>query len=249
MSALYVAVMVVGLVGMIICSKKRATNPAMQPLSFVLFLVVLAGAFMWLRESGIIGSSSANTAVGKEHAFNEAKGVISGQFMKKAAPGRKVLAIATPGYENDVFLKTMLKSFSEEYGAEVAIDTIDVPEGADDGSISYIDLMSAKAIKEVIARHDGIGVILFITGFPERYKQMGIFSKKDSPAVFCYSRGQVTNKELVDAVKKGEITGLIVSQKKVDRKKEVKGSDQEIFDIRYVLISKDNIDSKMDFFK
>ena len=36
--------MFLALAGMIVCSKKQKTNPAMQPIAFVLFIVVVIGA-------------------------------------------------------------------------------------------------------------------------------------------------------------------------------------------------------------
>ena len=40
MVAVWVGVMVVGLIGMIVCGKMQKSNPAMQPVSIGLFIVV-----------------------------------------------------------------------------------------------------------------------------------------------------------------------------------------------------------------
>ena len=52
-----IAIMVLGLIGMIVCSKKQRVNPALQPVSFVLFIVVLVGAFLFLQTRGLFGGS------------------------------------------------------------------------------------------------------------------------------------------------------------------------------------------------
>jgi hypothetical protein len=55
--AVWIAMMVVGLVGMIVCSKKQKSNPAMQPVAFALFIVVVIGAVMLLK--GMMGGSNS----------------------------------------------------------------------------------------------------------------------------------------------------------------------------------------------
>ena len=60
MTIVYGAIMVIALIGMIICSKKQKTNPAMQPIAFVLFIVVVIGGIMLLRETGTFGGQESS---------------------------------------------------------------------------------------------------------------------------------------------------------------------------------------------
>lgn len=251
MSFVWVAVMAAGLVGMIVCSKKQRSNPAMQPVSFVMFVVVLIGAFMWLRSTEIIGGGSgASGIVGNELAFWNARGMIAGEFMAKAAPGRKVLVVAEPNYDKDQFVKAMFEAFKKSYGAqEMEIDTIDLPPNAEEDGIPISELMTAKAIKGVIARHADAGLIVFAAGLPEHPNQLGIMNQKDHPAIFLFGRGQVSNKFLAEKIKSGDITGIVLGKSGVKYSTKAAGKEKETFDIRYILVSKDNFDAHKDRFK
>ena len=250
MSFLWVAIMAVGLVGMIVCSKKQRSNPAMQPLSFVMFIVVLIGAFMWLRSTDIIPGGGATGIVGNELAFQNARGTIAGEFMAKAAPGKKVLVIAEPNFDKDQFVKAMLDAFKKSYGAqEMEIDTIDVPPNAEEDGTPLAELMTAKAVKNVIAKHADAGLIVFVAGLPEHPTQLGLLTQKDHPAIFLFARGQASNKFLAEKIKSGDIAGLIIGKQGVKYSTKAAGKDKDTFDIRYILITKDNIDANKDRFK
>ena len=73
MVVLWVAVMAVGLIGMIVCSKKQKTNPAIQPVAILLFLVVLAGAVMLLKSMDVFGGGNASI-LESEMRFAESRG-------------------------------------------------------------------------------------------------------------------------------------------------------------------------------
>ena len=250
MSAVWVAIMAVGLVGMIVCSKKQRTNPALQPVSFVLFVVVLIGAFMWLRSSNILPGSGAKGIVGNELAFQRARGEVAGELMAKVAPGKKVLVIAEPNFEKDQFVAAMLESFKKAYGGDaLEIDTVDLPANAEEEGTPIAELMTAKAVKAVIAKHADAGVILFTSGLPENPTQLGLLSQKDHPAVFLFSRGQASNKYLSEQIKSGNIAGIIIGKPGVKYSTKASGNAKEAFDIRYLLITKDNFDANQERFK
>ena len=59
MIAVWVAVMVVGLIAMIVCSKKQKTNPAMQPVALGVFLVVIVAAVMLMIETNTTAAELA----------------------------------------------------------------------------------------------------------------------------------------------------------------------------------------------
>ncbi len=243
MSAVWVAVMAVGLVGMIVCSKKQRTNPALQPVSFLLFVVVLIGAFMWLRESNLFGGSGgAKDIISNELAFQNSRGLAAGKLMAKVAPGKKILAIADPNFDKDRFTLSMLESFKEAYGSnDLTIDSIVLPPNAEEEGIPLSDLMTAKAIDEIIAKYPDAGVILFVSGLPENPNRMNIFSRKDRPAVFLFSRGQANNKWLGEQIKSGAIAGIIIGKPKVKYSTKASSDPEEAFNIRYILVDKDNI--------
>ena len=89
MTWICVAIMVVGFIGMIVCSKKQKTNPAMQPVAIVLCLVVL-GAAAGLLWDKMGDSFTGNSSVMKsEFAFLASRGYAAGTHLAKVAPGKR----------------------------------------------------------------------------------------------------------------------------------------------------------------
>ena len=245
-----IAIMVLGLIGMIVCSKKQRVNPALQPVSFVLFIVVLVGAFLFLQTRGLFGGSRGGGAVNNELAYQEARGTVIGEFMKSAAPDKKLVIIADPNYQNDRFTQQLINSLKKAYGAgEPEIETVEVPANAEEEGIPSSEYMTAKALDALIAKHPDAGAVLFLSGLPENPQRMKIFSGSNRPAVMLVGRGGATNKFLADKIKSGEIAGLVVGRPKVKYSEPADSNYKKAFDFRYVLINKGNIDSNMDFFK
>ena len=55
MLIVYVALMIAGLVGIIVCQKKQKTNPNAQAVAFVFLIVILVGAGGMLHQTGMFG--------------------------------------------------------------------------------------------------------------------------------------------------------------------------------------------------
>jgi len=247
MSALWVVIMAVGLVGMIICSKKQRSNPALQPVSFLLFIVVLIGAFMWLRSSDIIGSGGTSGIVGNEMAYQRSRGTVAGEFMAKAAPGKKILVIADPNFDKDQFVMGMMDAFKKAYGSDdMEMDTIDVPPNVEEDGTPISELMTNKALDGVIAKHPGAELIIFVGGLPENPNRMKIFSGSNRPVVFLFNRGGATGKFLTEQIKSGNIAGVIVGKSGVKYSTKAPSKVHDAFDIRYILVNKDNLDANKD---
>jgi len=245
-----IAIMVVGLIGMIVCSKKQRVNPALQPVSFVLFVVVLVGAFLFLQTRGLFGGSRSSGAVNNELAYQEARGTVAGEFLKGVASGKKLVIIAEPNYQNDKFAMQMIASFKKAYGtAEADIEAVEVPANAEEEGIPSSDYVTPKAIDALLAKHPDAGAVLFIGGLPENPQRMNIFKGKERPAIMLIGRGGADSKFLVSKIKSGEIAGLVVGRPKVKYSEPAASNYKKAFDFRYVLINKDNIDSNGDFLK
>ena len=78
-----VAIMVVGVIGMIICSKKQKTNPAMQPVSILLFLIVAGAAAYFCVQQ--MGCNSSASVMESELAFLASRGHAAGVHLQKVA--------------------------------------------------------------------------------------------------------------------------------------------------------------------
>ena len=248
-----IAIMVVGLIGMIVCSKKQRVNPALQPVSFVLFVVVLVGAFLFLQTRGLFGGGKSG-AVDNELEYQTARGVIVGKFIKSQTEGKKLVIIADPNYaqtdekNRDRFTKRLIESLTKECGAsEVATESVEVPASAEEDGTPASDFMTPKAVDALIAKHPDVGAVLFMSGLPENPQRLSIFKGKNHPAIILIGRGSATTKFLIDKIKSGDILGLVIGRPGVKYSEPAASDKQKAFDFRYILINKDNIDSNASF--
>ena len=241
-----IAIMVLGLVGMIVCSKKQRVNPALQPLSFVLFIVVLVGAFLFLQTRGLFGGSRGSGAVNNELAYQEARGTVVGEFMKSTAPDKKLVIIAEPNYQSDRFTMQLINSLKKAYGAgEPEIETVEVPPNAEEEGIPASDYMTPKALDALIPADAGI--VVFMNCMPDNPQNMKMFKSKNGPKAMLIGRGSASGKFISDKIKSGEILGVVVGRPKIKYSTPAASNYQKAFDFRYVLIDRDNLGSTADF--
>ena len=243
MVGVWVAVMVIGLIGMIVCGKKQRTNPAMQPVSFLLFIVVLVGAFMWLKTVGVLGGSRSKGIIDNEKAYQAARGFMAADLLKKVAPDKKVLILTDPGFENDVFAKTLVESFKKHYNdnADVVTAWVELPPNFEEMGVGYTEIANARKLDELIGNNSDAGIVISLFGLPADAHRMKFFSKKDHPAFFTFGVGAANRKWIAQQLQKGGINGVVLTKTGV--KYDVQAPDEELegFNVRYRLITKDNV--------
>ncbi len=243
----YGAMMVLGLIGMIVCSKKQRTNPSMQPVAFVLFVVVIIGAILLMKETGIFGSNRSSL-LANERAFYASQGHKVGEFLKSSAPGKKVLVLAELNYETNPNLKELVDQFKAQYGEDVVVDTLTLPGNMSENQMPLYMVMKAKDFDAAIEKHEDAGVIISLIGLPNDTKAMKYWrtsaDKRPQMVLVGLPSGRVDG--LVERIKKGDIAAIVISSP--DAKYDVKapGDAGEAFGIRYVLVTKQNVDKYRD---
>ena len=252
-----IAIMIVGVIGMIICVKKQRVNPALQPLSFVLFVVVLVGGFLCLRGQGLLGGSRNSGAINSEIAYQEARGRKVGEFMRGIEAGRKLVIIADPNYvkadddKKDRFTKALIDSLVEAYkkdkkdNVDYVVVSVKIPENAEEEGTPLSDYMTPKALDALIPADAGI--VVFMNCMPDNPQNMKMFKSKNGPKAMLIGRGSASGKFISDKIKSGEILGVVVGRPKIKYSTPAASNYQKAFDFRYVLIDKDNLGSNADF--
>lgn len=245
MNVLGYVLMGIGLIGMIVCSKKQKSNPALQPVAFVLFLLVVAGAFMSLKN---VFSGGTSEILNKEMAYAHSRGYVVGKYLASKAPGKKVLLIADNMYGQSKTGGSLIKGLKDGYGTdEIVIDNVKPAKMSEEMSIE--EVMTPEDMDNLLAAHSDAGVVITTIGLPQKANRMKYFSQKgDKPVIFLLSSGMGGNK-LDKYIAKGEIAGGIVNNLKADLRAEAKKNPEETFAIRYILVTKDNIKEYAGFFE
>ena len=248
MIAVWVAVMVVGLIGMIVCSKKQKTNPAMQPVALGVFLVVIVAAVMLMIETGIFGGS--NTAIMEsELSFLASRGHAAGAHLAKVAPGKKVVVIAESNYDKSPQTKNLIDMMTKAYGSDnVVVEPLVVPGANDENAMPIEELMKAKDFDKALGNHKDAGVVVSLVGLPQNASRMKAFSGK-GPVFFLLSTGMGTGKFVAEQIKKGTVAGVIVPNPKADYEAKAPKDPAKAFAIRFVLVTKDNLEANKQFFE
>ena len=236
-----IAIMVVGLLGLIFCAKKQRVNPAMQSIAYIFAIVMFVGLGMSLYEQ--MGGDTVGD-IENERLFLYSRSAVAGKCLKVDNAGKKVLFITNPGWNKDEVRKEQVEkqveAFKAAYGSgDVTIDSIPVPPDFDEENGVLEELMTDKELAALLKNHSDAEVIVSDIGLPERSERL--FNKKDAPVVFLLSQGNISGKALVRLFKSGKVAGMIGYKNKADY--EIKADEDDLiksFEVRYILIDKNN---------
>ena len=241
----YGALMFLALAGMIVCSKKQKTNPAMQPIAFVLFIVVVIGAIMLLKEMEIFGNSNSSL-LSNELKFYSSQGYTVGKFFSQNNAGKKVLFVVEPELVNSENIKGLVEAFSEGYGSNnVVIDTIVLPGNQAEAPMPLYMMMKAKDFDALLEKHGDVQIVVNTIGLPNDLQKMKYWKadKATRPALFLLGMPSGRIDGLAEAIAKGDIAGIVTSNPKAKYDVKAPSDPEEAFDIRYILVNKDNVEA------
>ena len=248
MIAVWVAVMVVGLIGMIVCSKKQKTNPAMQPVALGVFLVVIVAAVMLLIETNVFGGNSS--IMESELAFLASRGHAAGAHLAKVAPGKKIVVIAEPNYDKNEQSKNLIEMVKKAYGSEnLVVEALVVPGASGENAMPIEELMKAKDFDAALKKHKDVGIVLSLIGLPQDAARMAAFKGKNAPVFFLMSTGMGTGKFVSAQIQKGTVAGVIVPNPKADYEAKAPSDPAKAFAIRFVLVTKENLAANKQYFE
>ena len=243
-----VAIMVVGFIGMIVCSKKQKTNPAMQPVAILLCVIVLGAAGFLLYQK--MGLSSSSSIMESELAFLASRGHAAGAYLQKVAPGKKVVVIAEPNFEKSPQTQNLIDMIKKGYGSEdVAVEALVVPGASAENAMPIEELMKAKDFDAVLNKYKDAGIVISLVGLPQNAARMAAFRSGKPPVFFLMSIGMGIGKFVANQLEKGVIAGVIVPNPKADYEAKAPSDPAKAFAIRFVLVTKENLAAFKQFFE
>lgn len=239
MLVVYIAVMVVALIGMIVCSKKQNTLPVAKPLSMVLLLVVAFCGIMVLKGQF---QDSTVTLRENENRFYMSQAFVAGDYVKANLAGGKVLIIADPSYKTDTRMTEFVEIMKEGSGGEVAIDTVDLPSNNEEMAEPISERMKAKDFDAVIARNSDAKAVVTLIGLPRdlgNLKALKNCKSGKGPALILLNADVPQLGKMIAA---GMVTAAVtVSPKAVFNEEPAPSDPKAAFAVRYILVDKNNI--------
>ena len=109
--------------------------------------------------------------------------------------------------------------------------------------------MKAKDFDAALNKHKDAGIVLSLVGLPQNAQRMAAFRGKNVPVFFLMSTGMGTGKFVAAQLQKGTIAGVVVPNPKADYEAKAPSDPVKAFAIRFVLVTKDNLNSYKQFFE
>lgn len=247
MTFVYGAVMLLGLIGMIACSKKQRTNPNAQTYAVIIFVFVAIAGVLLMKELGVFGSNSAKRFE-TERAFYASRGYVAGEYLKSVKPGVKVVVIAEEDFATNETTQRLLEAIKDGYGSSnVEMKTLDLPKSKDPNMEMPMSMrMKAKDFDKFFKDNEDAGIIISAVGLPEDAPRMKYWkNKKDRPVFFMlYDNGMVSG--ISGLIYKGDISGIVISSPDANYEVDAPRDPSEAFKIRYVLVTKENVQQYRD---
>ena len=222
--------------------KNDAKGVPMRPskLLIVLLILILVGgvaALVYLKGCG------RKMAFAKKPEFSRlemqkriyfSKGFVAGKAIKADAPGKLLLIIGS-GAKYDMLLQELIRGLEQTRGGSIVEEEVGGEEE-----------ITADMVNRVISRHPDAGVIAFAGTLPYDYSKLNTGAAK----LFLFDPGAAELRPLKADVESGRIIGIVWSRNNQPRYDEApRGTDEQIFDRRYIIITKGNIGANAEIFK
>lgn len=252
MLIVYVALMIAGLVGIIVCQKKQKTNPNAQTFAFAFLVVILIGAGGMLYETGIFGGDrEMDRIMGNEIAFAKARSKVLADYIGKTWKGESAVIITEPNIEQNKIAKAGLDTMQAELKAAginvAAVAALNIPQGTAEEPVPMEVALNSKVYNEVFDKYKTANIFVIMAQLPFEAKELAKlkcftnqFDAKKQRIVLV--NGEIYN--LKGAIIQGKI-GAAIAMKSgpnaYDPEKAAPKDVKQAFDTRFILVNPQNV--------
>lgn len=242
-----VAVMVLALAGMVWCAKKQKTNANAQTYAIVCLVVVFICAIAVMVQTGVFGEGGeTNRLIKNELAYSKSRAVIVGQHLAEKYPGSKALVITDGSNPPNKSQEQLLEGLKEGIGSAIAIESaeglpIERNNMKPEEYRPMEEMMSAVLFDKLISRHPNCNLVISLIGLPYDVPNMALWKMPEAtrPKVALLT-GDIH--QLKAAIMAKYIVAAVSMRPDLKNIEEKAPSDpKKAFDIRYVLITPENV--------
>ncbi len=257
---LLVLLMVAALGGMVFCGRGQRRRPELQLIALLLLVLVIASGGMFMCRLGALSmlgfEENREKHLELENKLREAQGYVVANFIKNSYPGnKKVLLISDAA--NSAFNLALLEQLRDSGVGALVQENLTLPDAAADKLITpAVDRAAeARAIEDAIAKHPDAGVVIVsgISPSGESLGRLSIYRKPENARPRLIILGVSNLVEwFADQIENGIFAAMVVTDltKSFDSGTEtVPENPLEAFNMRYVLINKDNLERNRRFFR
>ncbi len=244
-----IALMVVALIGIIWCQKKQKTNPNAQALAFVFLILILVGAGTVLWDQGIFGGEDRemNRIIKNETAYAAARSQIIGKYLVGKYAGKKAVIITEKDLAKNQINKGAYDAMVQALnGIEVeATEELNTPEMSPDNPMPMESLITAKLFNDIFNKYPNTNLFIIMTSLPfnpSEIQKLSIWKKDPKKVQAVIVTGEVYNLKRVIAAGLIAATAVMKNDPNAyDPEKTAPSDPQKAFDVRYILVTPENV--------
>lgn len=234
---IWIALMVIGVIGIFICRKKQKTNPNAQVLAFVFLIIILGGVagMLWETSEG----HENDKYFANEKRFMVARSSVLADYIAKMWPGKEVVLIVNDDpKQTNVLGKAAVDAMNAGLKNKVTVSATEAVKYAGDNPTGP----RAGVYNEIFDRHKSANVFVIMTQLPMMPAELGkLKCWKFDPQKTCVvlANGDVYN--LKKAIQHKLIGAAAVMKSKFDAEKSAPKDPNDAFKIRYLLVTPENV--------
>jgi len=243
--AVYVALMVIGLVGLIVCQKKQKTNPNAQTIALLFLVPTLIGAGGLIYDQFAGGDREMEQIMKNEIAFAQARAQKVAEFAGQNWAGQSAVIIVEPNTDKNRIAKAGLDALKESLkkaGISATEVALNIPQGSDGEPVPLETAINAKIYNEVFSKNKSANIFFILSQLPmdpQELMKMDCWKFEPKKSRVVMISAEIYN--LKNLIAKGIIGAAIGSQNNYDPEKPAPKDWKAAFDARYILITPQNL--------
>lgn len=242
---IWIALMVIALGGILWSAKIQKKNANAQTFAVIFLVLILVATGGILNDFGVLGgtSSEIKQIMENEKRFSISKANVIGKYLAEKYPDAKAVILLDSSVANTPSTTESLAELKKNLGkiSIVATETINIPEPDPDNPMPYEEMVNAQSFNEIFALHKDVDLIINFANFPynqEEVAKFSIWSMKNGPKLALYN-GDIAM--LKPAIQAGFVAVATTIKPKLDPKAKPARDMKETFDMRFLLITPDNV--------
>ena len=248
--AVYLALMVIGVIGIFVCRSKQKTNPNAQSVAVIFTIVTLVGAGGLIYDQFAGGDREMDRIMSNEIAYYEARAKVLADYVGKTWSGQSAVIITEPQTEENKISKASIKALEDSLKAAginlTATEALNLPASNGDEPVPMETALTAKVYNDIFNKYKNVNIFVIAAQLPYEAKElagMNCWKFDGKKARVILVNGEIYN--LKPAIKKG-IIGAAIAMKSgpsaYDPEKAAPKDTQAAFDTRFILVTPDKVD-------
>ena len=236
----YLALMIAGFVGIIVCKKKQKTNPAAQGLAVICLIFILIGAGGFLYDT--MGDGEQKGLIANEARFASARSAKVAAEVKNSFAGKNAVIIVNAGYDKEEIAKAAYDALIKGMEGVNILATEELVVDTDNPEPVEVQI-DAKKYNDIFSKYSNADVFVITSQLPQDPAQVRNFSVfkggKAKVAILSSEAG-----EFGRYLQKGQVVAATLSkndEKAINPDTKAPSDLNAAFDIRYVLVTPANL--------